>query len=107
MAWRKLRKEDTAEDKRWFFNSENCNWVGNDHELFDEPTNMVEIIEDCKKAMVATGLDIGCFDVRVQTSKKKIPEYILVEVNSAPALMEKGIAAYMAQLVKVFNYKVK
>jgi glutathione synthase/RimK-type ligase-like ATP-grasp enzyme len=105
MSWRKLRKEDTPDDRRWFFNSENCNWVGEDHELFDKPTNFDMICDDCVKAIIEVGLDIGSFDVRVQSSRKNNPNYILIEVNSAPSLGEKGIEIYKNELIRIFNNK--
>lgn len=94
MAWRKLRRSDTPEDRRWFFNSENCNWVGEDHELFDRPSNWDNIVSDCLRAIRAVGLEIGSFDVRIQSSRNSNPEYVLIEVNSAPSLAEQGIQAY-------------
>lgn len=103
MSWRKLRRSDAEE--RWFFNSANCNWVGEDHELFDRPSNWDLIVEDCKKAMVATGLDIGSFDVRIQSSSKSTPEYIIVEVNSAPALGEQGVQIYKTKIQELI-YKL-
>ena len=103
MVWRKLRKSDA--ENRWFFNSENCNWVGVDHELFNKPVNWDKICEDCIKALREIGLDLGSFDVRVQSSVKKNPRYILIEVNSAPALGELGLSKYKEQLIKIFNKK--
>lgn len=109
MVWRKLRRRD--EKVRWYFNSDNCNWVGEDHELFDKPVNWDKIVEDCCKAVKAVGLDIGSCDLRIQSSKDKSgnirenPEYIVVEVNSAPALAEQGIEAYKKIIKKVLIEK--
>lgn len=104
MSWRKLRRADA--EQRYFFNSTNCNWVGEDHELFDRPTNWDTVVEDCKKAMRATGLDIGCFDVRIQSSSKAEPKYILVECNSAPALGEAGLEAYRTNIKEIIEKKI-
>jgi len=103
MAWRKLRRNDSS--IRWYFNSDNCNWVGEAHELFDRPSNWDNIIENCKKALKAIKLDIGSFDVRIQSSNKEIPEYILVEVNSAPSLGEQGVEIYKNIIPKILNNK--
>ena len=95
MAWRKLRREDA--EVRWFFNSSNCNWVGPDHELFNKPNNWDDIENDCIRAIKSVGLDIGAVDCRVSTDGK----YIVLEVNSAPALGEYGIEKYKEQLHKL------
>jgi len=104
MTWRKLRKED-AED-RWFFNSSNCNWVNENHELFDKPSNWDLVVEECCKAIDAVGLDIGCVDLRIQSSKKDNPEFIVVEVNSAPSLGEQGVQAYKEKITEIINNKI-
>jgi len=92
MAWRKLRKEGSKE--RWFFNSSNCNWVSPKHELFDTPSNWSSMVSSSINAMRAVGLDIGAVDVRVQSNSKADPAYIICEVNSAPALGDKGVQIY-------------
>lgn len=103
LSWRKLRKKESQE--RWFFNSSNCNWVGEDHELFDKPVNWNKIIENCLLAMQEVGLDLGAVDVRVQSSKHKDPHFIICEVNSAPALGEVGVEIYRKQIIKILNDK--
>ena len=109
MAWRKLRKSDATE--RWYFNSHNCNWVSEEHELFNKPINWNSIVEEAIKAARATGLDIGAVDVRVQSStdnkgQPRInPEFIVLEINSAPALGEAGINAYAEILKKLIINK--
>ena len=105
MTWRKLRRNDAT--SRYFFNSENCNWVSDEHELFDEPTCWDEIMNQCIDAMVYTGLDICCFDVRVQSSRKENPKFIIVECNSAPALGEKGVEAYKDAIENIIYLKSK
>lgn len=109
MSWRKLRKSEATE--RWFFNSSNCNWVSNAHELFDQPVNWEEIITQSINAVKAVGLDIGAVDVRVQSSTnsegsvRKSPKFIILEVNSAPALGEQGIEAYHEAIINVLTNK--
>lgn len=104
MAWRKLRKADA--EQRWFFNSANCNWVGENHELYNKPTNFDAIEQHCIQALEATGLDIGSFDVRIQSANNRNPEYILVEVNSAPSLGEQGIEIYRSTIGEIIKNKI-
>lgn len=103
MSWRKLRRNDSEE--RWYFNNDNCNWVSPEHELYDEPSNMAEVIENCHRALKAVGLDIGACDVRIQSSKKETPEFIICEVNSGPSLGETGIKVYADEIIKVLDSK--
>ena len=35
LSWRKMRKRDARD--RWYFNSNNCVWIGEDNPLFDKP----------------------------------------------------------------------
>lgn len=101
MTWRKLRRADA--DNRWFFNSSNCNWVNEDHELFNRPSNWAEIERDCINAINSVGLTIGAVDVRVQSDKYPTPHYIICEVNSAPALGDLGIIKYREQITKIIT----
>lgn len=111
MTWRKLRRRDAP--TRWYFNSSNCNWVSEEHELFDRPNNWENIIRDSCKAIEAVGLDLGAVDVRVQSNTNKHgevrsePEYIILEVNSAPALGEQGIEIYKSKLTEIIDNKLK
>ncbi len=107
MAWRKLRKADTPEDRRWYFNSDHCNWVGEDHELFNKPTNWDKMCIDSTNAILSTGLEIGCVDLRCQSPKKQDPLYKIIEVNSAPALSEKGLNAYRVELARLISEKIE
>ena len=103
LSWRKLRTKDAKE--RWFFNSINSNWVGEDHELFDRPKPwklMEKAAIDCLKA---TGLDIGAVDIRVQSNDKDNPSFIVCEINSAPALGDYGIEQYKEVIKKLINNK--
>jgi glutathione synthase/RimK-type ligase-like ATP-grasp enzyme len=101
LSWRKLRKSDA--EQKWFFNSINCNWVGEDNELFQKPANWNELCQASVNAMRAVGLDIGCADVRVSATDPR--QYIICEVNSAPALAEVGIEAYQAEIKRVLMNK--
>jgi len=104
MAWRKLRKADA--ENRWFFNSTNCNWVSEEHPLFDKPSNWDTIAEACVNATKAVGLDVAAVDVRVQSNNKANPEFIVLETNSGPALGDQGIEIYRQKLVELINKKI-
>ena len=107
LSWRKLRKNDAKD--RWYFNSDNCVWVGEDNPLFDKPINWEEIQQHAIKACASVGLDICAVDVRVQSSKdedgnkRKSCDFIILETNSAPSLGEKGSEAYYNQILKLIN----
>jgi glutathione synthase/RimK-type ligase-like ATP-grasp enzyme len=101
MTWRKLRTKEATE--RWFFNSVNSNWVGEEHELFDKPSNWLKLVKVATDCLEATGLDIGAVDIRIQSSKEENPKFIICEINSAPALGDYGITVYreiIKQLIK-------
>lgn len=106
MAWRKLRKADTPDDRRWYFNSDHCNWVGEDHELFNKPSNWEQMIEASVNALKAVGLDIGSVDLRCQSPKKESPKFLVIEINSAPSLGEKGVQLYKEEISKIINKKI-
>lgn len=101
LSWRKLRRSDATE--RWFFNSTNCNWVGEAHDLFQRPNNWIELEAAAVNAVRAVGLDIGAVDIRVQSNDN--PDYIVCEVNSAPALGEAGVVAYRNEIRNIIINK--
>lgn len=86
---RKVLKNDIPEDQRWFRNDSNSAWYVEDNPKFDKPVNWDDIIDQCGLAMRSLGLDIGAFDVRVQSAQDKDgelrdnPEFIIIESNSA------------------------
>lgn len=99
---RKMLKEDA--EVRWHRHENNSVWILEDNPMFDKPDNWENIVEDCKKAIKAVGLDIGACDVKVQTHVEN-PKYIILETNSAPALGEIGIEKYKDMLTKYINEK--
>lgn len=103
LSWRKLRSHDAAE--RWFFNSHNCNWVGEGNQLFNKPANWEELCRTARTAISSTGLDIGAVDIRV--SSQDTTQFIVCEVNSAPALGDVGIEAYREQIKSVLIKKAR
>ncbi len=104
LAWRKLRKTDSTE--RWFFNDSNCNWVSEEHQLFNRPKIWDKIVTDSVKALKAVGLDIGAVDVRVNTSVKTDQQYIICEINSAPALGDVGLEHYRKTIKHLITEKI-
>jgi len=102
LTWRKLRRNDTPDNQRWFFNNQNCNWVSEQHELYNRPATYQQIADECVKALNACGLDIGGCDVRVN----KKGEFKIIEINSACSLAEQTAEAYKAELTKLINNKI-
>lgn len=101
---RKLIKEETPEDKRWFRNDSNSVWVVESNPSFDKPSNWDSIVTECVKALNAVGLDFGACDVRVQSSTdskgktRKEPKFFIVEINSAPSFGEITAQKYLEVL---------
>lgn len=101
---RKMLKSDTPEDKRWFRNDSNCVWYVSDNPDFDRPSNWDEIVAECVKALNAVGLDMGACDVRVQGAfnqkgkQRENPEFIIVEINSAPSFGEGTAEMYSERI---------
>ncbi len=108
---RKVLKEDTAEDKRWFRNDSNCNWLMESNPGFDKPVNFKDIEQECVKALKAIKLDIGCFDVKIQSTndakgkKRANPEYIIIESGSAPSFGKVTTEKYLKEIPEVLKRK--
>lgn len=128
-ACRKMLKNETPDDKRWYRNDENSVWITefaplkdangviigeskNDNTLFDRPVNFKSIAEECVKAVNAVGLDFGACDVRVQSSKtekgktRENPDFIIIEINSAPGLGTLGVIKYKEMIPTLINEKL-
>lgn len=99
LSWRKLRREDATE--RWFFNSTNCNWVGEEHELFAKPEAWDLMCEHAVRAIRATGLSIGAVDVRCKSNCRTENDFIILETNSAAELGVVGTEAYYTEITKI------
>lgn len=108
---RKMLKSDAPDDARWFRNDSNCVWIIAENPDFCKPVNWKEIDAECVKALKAVGLDIGACDVRVQGEKdgngkaRTAPEFIIVEINSAPSLAEITTEKYLETIPKVLLAK--
>ena len=104
LSWRKLRLKTATE--RWFFNSQNCEWYGENHKLFDQPKCWDAMCKAAVLALESTGLDLGAVDIRVQSNKQDNPQFIVCEINSAPALGYEGVVEYRKVIKKLIENKV-
>ncbi len=108
---RKVLKEETPNDKRWYRNDSNCNWIREENELFDRPVNWEKIEAECVKALKAVGLDVGACDLKVQSAKndkgtkRDEPDFIVIEINSAPAFGDITMEKYKDRLPKILANK--
>jgi hypothetical protein len=108
---RKMLRSDAPEEVRWYRNDDHCVWILEDNESFDKPSNWDEIVTECVKALKAVGLDFGAIDLRVQSATKKNgtvrenPEFIVVEINSAPSFGELTAAKYIEVLPELLTNK--
>jgi len=108
---RKMLKSDTPEDQRWYRNDKNSSWIIEQNPDFDKPVNWDIIVEESIKALKATGLDIGAVDLRIQSSKdnkgiiRENPDFIIVEINSAPSFGEITSQKYIEEIPKLLRRK--
>jgi glutathione synthase/RimK-type ligase-like ATP-grasp enzyme len=112
---RKLLKNDTPQDKRWFRNDSNSNWIVETNESFDKPVNWDAIVAESVKALNAIGLDFGAVDVRVQSASKETkkkgevvrenPDFIIIEINSAPSFGDITLEKYLEEIPKIIASK--
>lgn len=108
---RKMVKSDTPEDKKWFRNDSNSVWIMEENENFDKPVNWDNIVEECVKALKSVKLDVGACDVRVQSAKtekgkkRETPDFIIVEINSAPSFGDVTAEKYLKEIPNVLKRK--
>lgn len=100
---RKLLKEDTPDNQRWFKNSLNCVWILETNELFNKPDNWEEIVNECIKALKAIKLDVGACDVRVA---KNTNDFKIIEINSAASFGDITLSKYLEQIPKIIEQKI-
>jgi carbamoylphosphate synthase large subunit len=109
---RKLLKSDTPQDQRWYRNDSNCVWIIEENPQFSKPSNWKQIEEECVKALKAVGLDIGAVDLRVQSNTdskgnvRETPEFVVIEINSAPSMGDITLEKYTAQIPLLVNKKL-
>lgn len=102
-ANRKMLREDA--EVRWHRHHSNSNWIREDNELFDRPTNWDEIVAAAQKARRSLGLDICSVDVKVQSSRRRNPLFFILETNSGSALGEQTTPLYIAELTRIAEEK--
>lgn len=103
---RKMIKPGTEE--KWYRNNENCIWYKEDNPNFDKPSVWPDIVSECVKALLATGLDFGACDVKVQSEKnkkRKTVEFVILEINSAPSYGDITFERYVEELPKMLIEK--
>lgn len=109
---RKMLKSDTPQEQRWFRNDSNSVWIVEENPDFDKPVNWNEIVADCVKGLNAVGLDVGAFDVRVQSAldskdkPRKRCEWIVLESNSAPSFGDITAKKYQEVIHKIIDSKI-
>ena len=102
---RKMLKEETPEEERWYRNDSNCTWYLESNPGFNKPSNWDEIEAECVKAIKAVGLDIGACDVRVQSDAKESPKWCVLETNSGASFGNVTLAKYTEEIPKVLKKK--
>jgi len=105
---RKMLKQD-AED-RWHRHDTNSVWIMEENPLFEKPKNWDDIVSECVKALNAVGLDVGACDLKVQSEKGHrddfIPDFIVLEINSAASMGSVTEIKYREELPKIINNKI-
>lgn len=110
-ACRKMLKSDAPQEHRWYRNDNHCVWIMEDNDLFDKPSNWNDLVEESIKALKAVELDIGAVDLRIQSAtnrngeQREYPEFIIVEINSAPSFGEVTEQKYIEQIPQILNRK--
>lgn len=108
---RKMLKSDIPENKRHIRNDSTCSWFLETNPQFNKPANWQKIIDECVKALKAVGLDIGAFDVRVQSEKdkkgnnRKECDFIIIESGSAPSFGDQTLEKYLVEIPKLIKDK--
>lgn len=110
---RKMLKENTPQDQRWFRNDSNSVWIREENASFQRPTCWEAVERECVKALKSCGLDFGACDVRVQSANddkgrsRKEVDFIIVEINSAPSFGDITREKYIEMLPKLLTKKFK
>lgn len=99
---RKMLKADATD--RWYRNDSNSVWIVEENPAFDKPDNWDHIVGECVRGLKAVGLDVGAFDVRVQS---KGNDFIICEVNSAPSHGNRTSHEYAKEIPKIVKQKLQ
>ena len=106
-----LKQEFKDHPNSWQRHDDNCVWILEQNENFDKPDNWNDIVAHCVKAIKSCGLDFGACDLRVQNNtdsdgnRRSNPDFIVVEVNSAPSMGEITLIKYKEELPKLLMKK--
>ena len=110
---RKMLKRDTPEEKKFQRHDDNCVWIIESNPSFDKPVNWDAVVADCVKALKSIGLDIGAFDLKIQSAKDadgnpvKNPDWIVIESCSAPSFGAITAQKYKEEIPKILLQKHK
>jgi D-alanine-D-alanine ligase-like ATP-grasp enzyme len=106
-----LKQEFKDHPNSWQRHDDNCIWILEENELFDKPNNWQTIVDNCVRALKSCKLDFGACDLRVQNNTDKDgefrndPNFIVVEINSAPSFGEMTLEKYKIELPKLLTKK--
>jgi len=106
-----LKQEFKDHPNAWQRHDDNCVWILESNPMFEKPDNWNKIVEHCVLALKACGLDFGACDLRVQNSidkdgkKRNNPEFIVVEINSAPSMGTITLEKYKEKLPELLMFK--
>ena len=102
---RKMLKSDATD--RWHRHDSNCVWIVEENPLFEKPKNWDDVVVECVKALNYVGLTTGACDVKIQSEKGKrdsfVPDFIIMEINSAPAMGQGTTAKYFEKLTEIIR----
>lgn len=96
---RKMLKNNTPAQNRWYRNDSNSVWVVEENPNFNKPANWSIIEEQCVNALSVIGLDLAAFDVKVAANETN--DFIIIESNSAPSFGEKTLEHYIKEITKL------
>jgi len=99
---RKMLKEGTPEENKWYRNDSNCVWYLEDNPNFNKPNTWNEIEKHCVTALLSVGLDIGACDVKVSADSIA---FIVIEINSAPSFGDITAVKYKEEIKNVLLKK--
>lgn len=106
-----LKQEFKDHPNAWQRHDDNCVWILEGNVNFDRPNNWSDIVDHCVKALKSCGLDFGACDLRVQNNNDRegryraTPDFIVVEINSAPSFGEVTLEKYKEVLPQLLMKK--
>lgn len=106
-----LKQEFKDHENAWQRHDDNCVWILESNPSFEKPANWNDIVAHCVRALRSCGLDFGACDLRVQNDldkdgvRRNAPDFIVVEINSAPSFGEVTLAKYKEVLPQLLVKK--